>query len=532
MTPSRRKTTEDRLPGKLRLHAAPATLLSLALVLALTVVGVIVLSGGRALASHVDCGEKITRDTRLDRDLVDCRNNGIVIGADNVTLNLNGHTIDGDGTPAAGCNPRRKFCDGGVVSVGHDGVAVRGGSVREFDVGVLVGNARRPHVLGVSSSGSRFSGIVIFNSARTLVRDGTVARNGLHTDQAGISLFHSPAGRFLHNSFRHNGDIGMFVEDSSRNRIEANLFSRNPEVGIEFAGEANRNEIRGNRFFRNGIGIAGGGNRNVIAQNRVSASRIGIDGGGNRNVIARNRVSASRAPRGGDGSGIGIFVAAGHQTVVARNVVTGSSEAGILVGLPAGLVRGGGPAAVDTVLRGNRLRRGNLDGVLVRKTALGTVLRRNRAHGSKDDGFDVESRTTTLIGNSAVRNADLGIEAARGVSDGGSNIARGNGDPRQCVNIVCTDWGAQHPALRMVSRSRDAPGDARAAFPARADKGSSDRFCSGTTRTVGSDFGQGRRFPLSSRSLPLRRASVSLIRSPVPPNRPAARPERARPDRS
>jgi large repetitive protein len=383
-------------------------------IFALAVVGAMLLGGGRASASHVGCGDKITTDTRLDDDLVDCRNNGIVIGADNVTLNLNGHTIDGDGRPFAAC-PGRKICDVGVVSLGHDGVTVVGGSVREFAVGGLVGNARRTRLMGLSSSGNRFSGVEIFNSPRTLVRDSTFIGNGLLTDQAGLGLHNSRDGRFLHNSFRHNGDIGMFVEGSSRNRIEANLFSRHPEAGIAFTGEANRNEIRRNRLSRNGVGI---------------------DGGGNRTVIARNRVSASRAPRGGDGPGVGIFVAVGHQTVVARNVVAGSSEAGILVGLFAGEV-GGGPTAVYTVIRANRLERGNRDAVLVRKTAIGTVLRRNRAHGSRDDGFDVESRTATLAGNSAVGNADLGIEAVQGVIDGGGNRASGNGDPRQCTHIVC-----------------------------------------------------------------------------------------------
>ena len=133
---------------------------------------------------------------------------------------------------------------------------------------------------------------------------------------------------------------------------------------------------------------------------------------------------------------MGIFVAVGHQTVVARNVVTGSGEAGILVGLFASEV-GDGPTAVNTVVRGNRLRRGNLDGVFVRKTAIGTVLRRNRASGSKDDGLDVEGRTATLTGNRTLGNADLGIEAVRGVIDGGGNRASGNGDPRQCLNVRC-----------------------------------------------------------------------------------------------
>lgn len=43
----------------------------------------------------IQCESTITVDTTLYRDLVGCANNGIVIGADGVTLNLNGHTISG-----------------------------------------------------------------------------------------------------------------------------------------------------------------------------------------------------------------------------------------------------------------------------------------------------------------------------------------------------------------------------------------------------------------------------------------------------
>jgi hypothetical protein len=42
-----------------------------------------------------------------------------------------------------------------------------------------------------------------------------------------------------------------------------------------------------------------------------------------------------------------------------------------------------------------------------------------------------------LTSNRAVRNSDLGIEAVRGVNDRGGNVARHNGDPRQCTHIAC-----------------------------------------------------------------------------------------------
>ena len=65
------------------------------------------------------------------------------------------------------------------------------------------------------------------------------------------------------------------------------------------------------------------------------------------------------------------------------------------------------------------------------------LLKRNVASGAKDDGFDIESRSTKLTKNRARRNADLGIDAVKGVIDGGGNRAGGNGDRRQCVHVKC-----------------------------------------------------------------------------------------------
>ena len=94
------------MPAKIRPRAVHATLVASAMMVILVWAAALASSGAEA-ASNVSCGDTITTDTTLHKDLVNCPNNGIVIGADNVTLDLNGHTIDGDGTPAAGCDPRR-----------------------------------------------------------------------------------------------------------------------------------------------------------------------------------------------------------------------------------------------------------------------------------------------------------------------------------------------------------------------------------------------------------------------------------------
>ncbi|MBA2523047.1 MAG: hypothetical protein H0V25_06900, partial [Solirubrobacterales bacterium] len=118
------------MPAKPHLRAARMAIVSFGTVLTLTVVAVIALSRADAAAKQLSCGDTITTDTILESDLLDCPNNGIVIGADDITLDLNGHRIDGDGTELADC-PKNTFCDVGVLDDRYDGVKIKGGSTRE-----------------------------------------------------------------------------------------------------------------------------------------------------------------------------------------------------------------------------------------------------------------------------------------------------------------------------------------------------------------------------------------------------------------
>ena len=240
------------MSDKLRSHAAPATIL-LAAALALIVVGLLTLSGAEAADKQPSCGDTITVDTTLDSDLLDCPNNGIVIGADDVTLDLNGHTISGDGEAFEQC-PRREFCDFGVLNVGHDGVSVKKGSVRDFfNAGVLIGGVRDNRVIDVSSKGNGFFGFVVSESSRSLIRDSSGSRNPA-PDGDGLGIFASHDIRVVDNSFKHNAQPGIHVAfGSNDNVIEGNLISDSgPGISIE---EADRNRVRRNRFVGNSAGV-------------------------------------------------------------------------------------------------------------------------------------------------------------------------------------------------------------------------------------------------------------------------------------
>jgi parallel beta-helix repeat protein len=388
------------MPAKIRPAAVPATFVSVAVILALAVVGVVVLGGGKAAAVQpLSCGDTITTDTTLHHNLVDCPNNGIIIGADNITLDLNYHRIDGDGAPTAGCEGD---CDLGLASIGHDGVTVVHGSVREFRIGVAVAgeSARHNRVLDISSSKNDDFGIFFFAVARSVVRNSS-GSSSPRPEGDGMGLFGTHHVRILNSSFRDNAQPGIHVADSSHNLIKRNVFSRNaPGILLE---QADRNRVRRNRFARNSASV-------VVAP-------------GTGNAIARNRIS-----KGGDG----IAIEKGHRNLVARNDIVGPRGNGVYLALNRPSIGGH-----DNLVRRNFVRGSGGDAFLVRGEDRHSRLKRNIAVGSGDDGFDIESRSTKLTRNKARRNRDLGIEAVRGVIDGGGNKASGNGDLRQCTNIAC-----------------------------------------------------------------------------------------------
>ncbi|MCD6014051.1 MAG: copper-binding protein [Solirubrobacterales bacterium] len=387
------------MSAKPRYHAASATLVLLVVVFALTVFGLLTLNGAEAANTQPKCGETITADTTLDGDLVDCPNHGIVIGADDITLDLNGHRIDGDGTPAAGCNPRKEFCDIGVFNRGHDGVTMRDGSVREFDAGVFVFKARASRVLDISSKKNTSFGLIFNEVSHSRIRDSSGSDN-IPPEGDGLGLFGSHDVRIVDNTFRNNPGPGIHVADSTDNLIKTNRLSDN---GPAILVEANRNEMRDNRISRGGGIVVGPGNRNVIARNHVARAQESISATGRENLVARNVVVDAR----GRGISLGVDFADGPDF-----------------------------GGADNIVRRNVVNRSGGDGFLVNHKG-SYVLKRNVSTGAKDDGFDVESRSTRLAKNRATRNAALGIKAVKGVIDGGGNRARGNGDKRQCVHVKC-----------------------------------------------------------------------------------------------
>ena len=355
-------------------------------------------------AADVGCGDTITTDTTLHHNLVNCPNNGIVIGADHITLDLNYHTIDGNGKPTGGCDPQTDFCDTGIANFGYDGVTVVHGSLRQFGGGVDFGQVDHNRLLDISASKNADVGIQLFGCSRSVVRNSSGIGSTSRQNGTGLGLFGCHDSRVLRNSVRNNaGHHGLVLVDANDSLVKGNRVSGNGGEGM----------------------ILEGGERNKFTRNRVVRNDGGITlGPGSHNVITRNRVS-----RGRDG----IRIEKGHDNLVADNVVSHARRAGIRLGIPHPFLGG----AHNTV-RGNLVKSSRVDGFLVNAKDNHSLLKGNTARGAGDDGFDIQSHTAKLAGNRARRNGDLGIAAVLGVIDGGGNQASGNGDPRQCINVVCS----------------------------------------------------------------------------------------------
>ena len=86
--------------------------------------GALTLFAGPAIAKSplttVHCGQTLTQSVKLANDLTDCPAPGLAIGADAITVDLNGHTIDGRVTQTDNCQVL-PFGIPGIDTRGHNG---------------------------------------------------------------------------------------------------------------------------------------------------------------------------------------------------------------------------------------------------------------------------------------------------------------------------------------------------------------------------------------------------------------------------
>jgi parallel beta-helix repeat protein len=359
------------------------------MILGLSLLGIWGASASSASAQPVTCGQVITHDTTLDADL-NCFGTGVqaalFIGADGITLDLGGHTISASRS---------------IIDEGHDNVTIRNGRFNNDD-GPLIKDAS-----GTRLRNLRFEGIVVgldlVDAHRTDVRASEFPGAVLYMEEG--SSFNTAA----RNRFSFSEGVVVITRGANHNRVVDNTFTGSEDQ--IFLADADDNQVARNRMsaLHNGITLVAGSDGNTITDNVIKAD------------IAVSNFS------------IGISLSDSSHNVLLRNTTLGN-RVGFEVNSGSGnwLVDN---RSVDTT-RPVR-EEADADGFRVEAGANGTLLAFNHASRAADDGIDVEASGTFLLRNTANRNADLGIEATEGVTDLGGNRASGNGNPLQCLNIVC-----------------------------------------------------------------------------------------------
>jgi len=202
-------------------------------------------------ATEVACGETITESVTLKADLTNCPGDGIVIGADNIVLNGNGHAIDGQGVGS------------GVLVLDQTGVTIKNLRVSDFSIGVSLGFANENTVtrneffdnnrgvrLGVSSSNkinqnrfeNNFLAIrVLFDSNENRVSLNKVSGNGSNA----ISLLSSNGNVLIRNQVSDNPTHAVTLFQSSGNTVKGNTVSGGDGHGFLVLSSS------GNRFIGN-----------------------------------------------------------------------------------------------------------------------------------------------------------------------------------------------------------------------------------------------------------------------------------------
>ena len=419
-----------------------------AAVVAFTLAAASVLNVGSALAGHVSCGDVITEDTTLDADLTDCPSDALIIRADGVTLDLAGHTIYGDG---AEFESELFVQDRGIV-VAATGVTIQNGAVYRFPTGIIAGRSPdAPNVVrGVTvgcdpiqcpPSQEVVAIHVTGRDSNLLIDRSTIINSTMGVRMAGSSnrvensrFFGNGIAMYVNgflNVIRNNliedsSHFGvLLIDDAQLNLVERNSI-RGGDTGIWLTREASGSTVRHNdvRHTETGIRSDDETEDGLISGNHVAnASLIGIDVA----FTLNDRVVGNTVRR----STTGIVGTRATGAEIAGNRVLRSATNGIVLAEPFA------PVSTRTRLAGNVVRRSGGDGIVIAPFVLDTTLDRNTAARNGDDGIDVDSAQTTITLNRADHNRDLGIEAVHGVTDGGGNRARRNGNPLQCTGVVC-----------------------------------------------------------------------------------------------
>ena len=324
------------------------TLLAAGAVATLPTVG----SAGAQVPAAVACGQTITQSTVLTADVGPCPNNGIIVGADNIVLDLAGHRVFG--TPQAG--------DGaGILLRTRQGVPVRNGTVALFAGGVVILGGSGTTVLRMFANNNIGASAGHEGPSLTLYGDGILIQG-------------SSANSILQNSVDNIGPfsgIGVIIGDADHpaippalannnliqgNRVTNNVACRGTASSPFCDNDGIRLEPRVGGTCLTGAAICPGPGNRVIGNQVFGNGLDGISlfGFTTNNVVSGNTVDGNGFRGAVPGDGIRVF---GSNNTIDSNSASANAAAGVSVARrppTSGSFPAANPNGRNNVLRSNR----------------------------------------------------------------------------------------------------------------------------------------------------------------------------------
>ncbi|MDP9075239.1 MAG: right-handed parallel beta-helix repeat-containing protein, partial [Actinomycetota bacterium] len=282
----------------------------------------------------------ITASITAANDIGPCLGDGLVVQGNNITVNLNGHTILG-----AASDPASTIDQAGIHLDHVVGVTVKGGTVRGFFVGVLVKGGSGNTITNMTADrnvglGTTLysDGIVLDGAGNNKITNSRVTANG---PDNGIDMVNNASNNLIDHNFVADNNVASVGTGPGGTSLAS-------DGGISNDAGSSNNVISNNQVLRNGFfGIALGGldtghNKainNVVRDNGAS----GINAGGNGNVVQGNLVAHNGyqqfVPPGGSAQGGGNGVQTCGQTTgracgpdfttISNNTITNNAADGI-----------------------------------------------------------------------------------------------------------------------------------------------------------------------------------------------------------
>lgn len=183
---------------------------------------------------EIACGDTLTASTTLSSDLV-CSGTALAIGANNVTLDCQGHTITGDETGI------------GILAQNQDGITIKNCTVTNFADSIRLDSTHNSSLENNTADNNTTYGIRLIASTNNTLTGNKVLHNGPLTGPSGGFLVQvsSNANLFTSNLAEQNNGDGFNIVSSDLNHLVNNTSTNNAGSGYRFS-DSNDNAINAN----------------------------------------------------------------------------------------------------------------------------------------------------------------------------------------------------------------------------------------------------------------------------------------------